>query len=184
LHVKTASTNPTNLMPLWLRAILVTLLFPGMVAGVFPVWIARGAYQLPLELGAARWLGLIPLAAGVVILLLTIWDFFAIGRGTLAPWDAPEALVHDRLYRWVRNPMYLGVLATILGQALLRSAGGVLIYLALIAVAFHIRVIAFEEPALGRQLGVQYTRYLQQVPRWLPRPPRQIRPGSAPLTGA
>jgi protein-S-isoprenylcysteine O-methyltransferase Ste14 len=156
-------------IPLWIRAGAVTLLFPGMVAGVIPLWIAGGRYRYLYSSEFARWIGLLPLTAGVAVLLVTIWDFFAIGRGTLAPWDAPKALVHQRLYSRVRNPMYLGVLATIVGQALLWSSGGILIYLGLVALAFHVRVVAFEEPVLARQFGAAYAAYRRSVPRWIPR---------------
>lgn len=140
-----------------------------MVAGIVPLWIAQRGYRLPLPLGAMRWSGLVPLVAGVTVLVITIRDFFTIGRGTLAPWDAPRALVEERLYSRVRNPMYLGVLATIAGAALLWSSGGLLIYLALIAVAFHLRVVLYEEPALTKQFGAGFTAYAARVPRWIPR---------------
>lgn len=158
-------------MPLWLRALLMTFLFPGIVAGVLPYRMARGDLAVPIGLGPLRWLGWPVLLGGIAILLLTIWDFLRIGRGTLAPWDAPGVLVHQRLYRWTRNPMYLGVLGCILGQGLWWSSGGVLLYFAAIAAAFHIRVIHFEEPALRRQFGSTYVSYLAAVPRWVPRRP-------------
>lgn len=159
-------------MPLWLRSTFNTLLLPGSVAGLVPYLIARGSWRLPLPLEPLRWLSVVPFGLGLLLLLLTIWDFGASGRGTLAPWDAPRELVHQRLYQWVRNPMYLGVLACILGQALLWESGGDLIYLVVIALVFHLRVVRFEEPALARQFGDQYRRYIRIVPRWLPRRPR------------
>lgn len=156
-------------MPLWLRALGMTLLFPGIVAGLLPFRIARGSLGHPLPLDPAAWLGWPLLLAGSAILLLTIWDFLRIGRGTLAPWDAPNVLLHQRLYRWTRNPMYVGVLGCILGQGLLWQSGGVLGYCLAIAIAFHIRVVYFEEPALLRQFGSSYASYIAAVPRWVPR---------------
>lgn len=158
-------------MPLWIRALLMTLLMPGIVAGIIPYRIAHGSIALPLSLGLATWLGWPALLAGSVMLLRTILDFFQIGEGTLAPWDAPTVLVHQRLYRWTRNPMYLGVLAVILGQGILGQSGGVLLYFVGIAVLFQLRVIFFEEPALLRQFGASYSAYLASVPRWIPRRP-------------
>jgi protein-S-isoprenylcysteine O-methyltransferase Ste14 len=158
-------------MPLWLRAVLMSFLFPGVVAGVLPWRIAGGRWSFPLDLGPAWWLGWPLLLSGAAILLWTIWDFLHIGRGTLAPWDAPTVLVHQRLYRWTRNPMYVGVLGCILGQAVLWRSGGVFAYFAFIAFAFHVRVVGFEEPALLRQFGAGYAAYLQSVPRWIPRRP-------------
>jgi protein-S-isoprenylcysteine O-methyltransferase Ste14 len=148
----------------------MTLLFPGVVAGVLPWRISEGRHAVPVELGLAAWAGWPVLLGGAAILLLTIWDFLQLGRGTLAPWDAPTVLVVRRLYRWTRNPMYVGVLGCILGQALLRQSAGVFIYFGCIALAFHIRV-HFEERALLRQFGSSYAAYLQAVPRWIPRRP-------------
>ncbi len=157
-------------MPLWLRAGLMTLLFPGVVGGFLPWRIAGGRHRFPIELGPTEWAGWPVLLAGGAILLLTIWDFLHLGRGTLAPWDAPTVLVRQRLYRWTRNPMYVGVLACILGQGLLWESAGVFGYFVLIAIAFHIRV-HFEERALLRQFGASYAAYLHSVPRWVPRRP-------------
>lgn len=156
-------------MPLWLRSALTTILFPGLVAGVAPFWIARSPWALAVRLGMARWIGLLLLLAGVWALFQTIRAFAVLGRGTLAPWDAPEHLVQGHIYRWVRNPMYLGVLSIIAGQALLWESAGALLYGALIALAFHVRVVAFEEPALRGQFGEAYAEYVRTVPRWLPR---------------
>ena len=156
-------------MPLWFRALFVTLLFPGTVAGFVPYRLAAGRYALPLPPGLFRWSGMALLLGGLALLLLTIWDFARSGHGTLAPWDAPTALVDRRLYARVRNPMYLGVLACIVGQGLWRGSGGVLLYGGLMAVVLHLRVVRFEEPALQRQFGAPYAEYLKRVSRWVPR---------------
>lgn len=159
-------------MPLWIRSLFTTLLFPGTVAGVVPWLIARGSWTLTLPLGPLRWLAIVPLGLGLFLLFSTIWDFGSKGRGTLAPWDAPRELVSQNLYQWVRNPMYLGVLSCILGQAILWQSAGCLVYLGILALVFHLRVLHFEEPVLRRQFGEQYQAYLRSVPRWIPRQPR------------
>lgn len=138
------------------------------MAGAIPHWIARSSNRYPLPLGPLCWAGLLPLAAGITVLLLTIRDFAVVGRGTLAPWDAPQELVRQRLYGRVRNPMYLGVLTTVAGEALLWSSAGLLVYLLLLALAFHLRVVLYEEPALTRQFGAGFTVYAARVPRWIP----------------
>lgn len=141
---------------------------------MIPAWIARSSYRHPVALGPLCWAGLLPLAAGITVLLFTIRDFFAIGRGTLAPWDAPQELVQRRLYGRVRNPMYLGVLATVAGETLLWSSAGLLLYLLLLALAFHLRVVLYEEPALTRQFGAGFTAYAARVPRWIPARPTSV----------
>ena len=73
-------------------------------------------------------MGMAPLVAGVVILLWCVRDFYVAGKGTLAPWDPPKHLVVIGLYRFVRNPMYLAVLAIIVGQALLFGSWWLVLY--------------------------------------------------------
>lgn len=156
-------------MPLWLRALFVTLLLPGTIAGYIPYQIATGRFAFPISLGPFCWAGVPLLLSGAGLLLLTIWDFARSGHGTLAPWDAPTALVERRLYARMRNPMYVGVLGCILGQGLWWQSGGVLLYGGLMAVVFHRRVVDFEEPVLRRKFGASYAAYLARVPRWVPR---------------
>ena len=159
-------------MPLWMRATVMTLLLPGVVAGLIPYQIAQSAWALPFSSSLIPRVGWPLLLLGIAVLLVTIWAFAFSGRGTLAPWDAPTTLVQGGLYQWVRNPMYLGVLAAILGQALLWTSFGVVAYAVMMTMAFHIRVVRFEEPTLLAQFGVPFDAYCRSVPRWIPRRPR------------
>lgn len=161
-----ARPSARDLLPLWLRASVMTLLLPGLVAGVVPRLIGGRAEHTSIIVSG---LGGVVLGAGVVTLLATIVAFATEGGGTLAPWDAPRRLVHARLYAGVRNPMYLGVLACVLGQALLLGSIRIGIYFVLLAIVFHLRVIYFEEPVLRRQFGPAFDAYVARVPRWLPR---------------
>ena len=65
--------------------------------------------------------------------------------------------------------MYVGVVTMILGQALLFSDGRLLIYAAIVWLSFHLFVLVYEEPTLGRRFGESYRRYRAAVPRWIPR---------------
>ena len=125
------------------------------------------------QLHVAHPVGLVPLAVGLVGLLWCVRDFLVKGRGTLAPWDPPRALVETGLYRLSRNPMYLSVLLLLLGWALTSGARVLFIYTAVIAVAFHLRVVFGEEPWLARTHGAAWTTYRDSVPRWLGRPVRR-----------
>ena len=103
------------------------------------------------------------------------WCAFAFsvrGLGTPAPIDPPKVFVATGLYRWVRNPMYVGVLAVLAGENLLARSRDLAIYSAIVATFFHLFVMLYEEPALHRQFGASYDEYKRAVPRWLPRPPR------------
>jgi protein-S-isoprenylcysteine O-methyltransferase Ste14 len=103
---------------------------------------------------------------GGCVLLRCVWDFFRVGQGTLAPFDAPRRLVVTGLYRFTRNPMYNGVLAVILGEAWLFRNIAVLEYAGLIFVMFHLWVLVYEEPALDTQFGASFRAYRRAVPRW------------------
>lgn len=154
-----------------LRALFAFLVLPGMVAGFIPAWITAGTHPYPDTLPVA--VGL--LALGGVLLLWCVRDFFVAGKGTLAPWDPPKHLVVVGLYRYVRNPMYLAVLTVVSGWSVLFHSSSLAVYLAVVMIAFHLRVILYEEPRLRSQFGAEWDAYSKAVSRWLPRPVRQTR---------
>ena len=97
-----------------------------------------------------------------------VWDFATFGRGTPAPIDAPKELVVRGLYRYTRNPMYVGVLSTILGWAMLFKEPQLLLYALCVGTCFHLFVVLYEEPNLQRVFGNSYEEYRARVNRWLP----------------
>ena len=135
-------------------SIFFVLLLPGTVAGYVPFRILSAADQVRVpELSLSSAGASIVAIAGAVVLLRCVWDFFAKGRGTLAPIDPPRVLVVSGLYRFTRNPMYNGVLALILGEAWLFGSMSLLKYALLVFVLFHLFVVLYEEPALTSQFG-------------------------------
>ena len=139
---------------------------PSMVAGVIPWWITRWRVLHPLPLRYAAW---IPIAAGAAILIHSFARFVMEGAGTPAPIAPTERLVVGGLYRHVRNPMYVGVLAAILGQAYLFGDPRLIIYGAAIGAAFVLFVAFYEEPTLRARYGEEYEAYRRAVPGWFPR---------------
>ena len=143
-------------------------LAPGVVAGAVPYWISgwhtASRYWLPVR--AAGW---VLLAAGGVVLLQTFARFVTEGRGTPAPVAPAERLVAGGLYRYVRNPMYLAVVATIAGQALVLGSVALFGYAAAVAVTVSAFARWYEEPAVQRQFGATYDAYREAVPAWRPR---------------
>jgi protein-S-isoprenylcysteine O-methyltransferase Ste14 len=112
---------------------------------------------------------------GGIILLWSFWNFLHEGGGTPAPVDPPKELVVVGFYRYVRNPMYVGILAAILGHFLWFGSWNLLIYAVLVFLAFNTIVAYYEEPTLKKKFGAAYEEYLKKVPRWIPRlryPPR------------
>jgi len=153
-------------MALLLKNLLFTVLVPGTVGVYLPLLLAgerSPAGGLPGLAAAAV------LAAGGALYAWCVWDFATFGRGTPAPIDAPRRLVVHGPYRAVRNPMYVAVLAVILGQALLLRAPSLLLYGAVVAACFTLFVRLYEEPTLRRTFGAEYEAYAARVGRWLPR---------------
>lgn len=143
---------------------------PGVMAGAIPYWLTGWRLGLPLRSWLpARIAGFLLLAAGVAVLVHAFARFVAQGRGTPAPVAPTEELVVTGVYRYVRNPMYLAVLAVIAGQALVLWQGVLLTYAAVVCVSFVAFVKAYEEPTLARQFGEQYAAYRRAVPGWWPR---------------
>jgi protein-S-isoprenylcysteine O-methyltransferase Ste14 len=113
--------------------------------------------------------GTILLALGAAVSLPCVVVFIGRGRGTPAPFDPPQKFVATGLYRYCRNPMYVGLLLMLGGLALIWQSPAVIILAALLAVAIHSAVVALEEPQLKRRFGQPYLDYCGRVPRWLPR---------------
>lgn len=94
-------------------------------------------------------------------------DCYVAGKGTLAPWDPPRHLVSVGLYRFSRNPMYLGVLIILIGWTLAFRSRALLIYTLVVAILFHLRVLLYEEPWLTGMFPQERPIYKSHVPRWL-----------------
>jgi|SRR5271157_3766970 len=155
------------------RSVVVSILFfvfggPGIVLVYVPFAITR--FQIPA--GEPLWQKLIAAAmivAGLTPLLDSIRRFIYVGRGTLMPNVPTERLVVNGLYRYVRNPMYLGVVVTLGGEAALFWKRGMLIHLTVVCLLIHLFVCLYEEPTLTQRHPEEYPRYKKHVPRWLPR---------------
>jgi len=146
------------------RALFAFLALPGMVAIAVPAWYAARALRAG---GAFHAIGLLPLAAGFLLLLWCVRDFYVAGRGTLAPWSPPRNLVTTGLYRYSRNPMYVAVTAMLMGWAMSFASTGLALYAVCVMIAFHLRVVFGEEPWLARTHGARWDEYQARVPRWL-----------------
>lgn len=156
-------------MVLLLKNILFTALVPGTVAVYIPLWIAGGAAVLSLDRSLWKIAALLPLLLGAAIYFWCLFNFAVIGRGTPAPIDAPKRLVARGPYRYVRNPMYIGVLLAIAGWAVFFRSGEILLYGAAMGLLFHLFVVLVEEPLLERKFGESYLKYCKDVGRWIPR---------------
>jgi protein-S-isoprenylcysteine O-methyltransferase Ste14 len=155
------------------RSAIVSILFtvfggPGFVLVYFPFWITR--FRVPA--GEAHWQQLIAAAlivAGLAPLFASIWRFIFEGRGTLMPAVPTERLVVSGLYRYVRNPMYVGVVTSLWGETILFATSDTMKYTLTVWLLIELFIVFYEEPTLARRHPEDYPRYKQHVPRWLPR---------------
>jgi protein-S-isoprenylcysteine O-methyltransferase Ste14 len=154
-----------------LKTLLFSILVPGTVAFLIPWLLLRGSEGLVLQIPSIWMIGLLPLLLGVGLYLWCAGAFTFIGKGTPAPIDAPQVLVIQGPYHWVRNPMYIAVLSIIIGEAILFRSFLLVGYALLVGLAVHAFVVFVEEPSLRRRFGASYETYLRRVPRWLPRSP-------------
>jgi protein-S-isoprenylcysteine O-methyltransferase Ste14 len=153
-----------------LRTLIFTIVAPGTMTVLIPYLILRsGEEPFPVTLGIFHWLGVPVMLIGAAIYLWTAGAFTWIGGGTPLPTDAPKVLVVRGLYRYVRNPMYIGVLSVIVGEAVYFSSPRLLIWAAIFWLIVHVFVIVYEEPHLRKTFGASYEEFLRTVPRWIPK---------------
>jgi protein-S-isoprenylcysteine O-methyltransferase Ste14 len=143
---------------------------PTTLAGLIPWWITRWEFRPPFfDLDATRAVGVLLIVAGLPGLVDSFVRFALQGLGTPAPIAPPKNLVVTGLYRHVRNPIYVSLVALTLGQAVLFGDQRLLGYGALMWLTFHAVVVGSEEPELVGAFGAEYEEFRANVPRWIPR---------------
>lgn len=148
---------------MFIKAVINFLMLPGIVAFLIPF-----LYVYFSNIDKIQWAGLPVIIGGLVILLWCVRDFYIVGKGTLAPWAPPTKIVIIGLYKYMRNPMYAGVLILILGWSILFQSIALFAYSCILFGIFHIRVLANEEPWLNKTFGKEWQSYKSKIPRWLP----------------
>ena len=144
-----------------------------IVAGIVPWLLTR--WDADSQPTALRILGVVVLAAGGALVLETTARFALQGRGTPAPWAPPERFVERGSYRFVRSPMYLGVLLLVVGQGLLLGREILFVWAVAAWLIFTSFLALYEEPQLRRRFGASYDDYRRRVRRWIPTRPRSSR---------
>lgn len=150
-----------------------TLLFTVLVPGTVTIWLPRDWLRIWGDTSPWPWTiwhvaAMIPLTVGLAIYVRCVWEFAARGRGIPAPLDHPTQLVVTGLYRYVRNPMYVGVLLVLIGEALFFRSRDLLVYVVAWFAVVNVAVLVYEEPNLKRKFGESYERYRSSVRRWIP----------------
>lgn len=156
-----------ELSSLLLRNLLFTLLQPGVVTALLPYWIlsnAKISIEFTTRLNGV--FGLLVYLTGLMILLKCILQFAFEGKGTLSPVDPTKKLVTKGLYRYSRNPMYIGVLTMLAGEYIYFGYLPLLYYAIAVLAVFHLFIIFHEEPRLIKVFGHEYSEYCNKVRRW------------------
>ena len=157
------------MLSLFIRNLFFTILQPGLVAGLIPFWITGfridNIFDEVWQLH--HYIGTIVFLIGFVIMLWCIISFAVKGRGTLSPVDPTKKLVISGLYRFSRNPMYVGVTLILVGEAIFFQSVELWIYSLFIFITFNIFTIVVEEPRLRKHFGEEYKTYCEKVRRWI-----------------
>ena len=155
-------------MSLFFRNLFFTILQPGIVAILIPFLLSgqniKMVFAQPFD-----WyhlLGLSILAIGTVLMIICVASFAIRGQGTLSPADPTKKLVISGLYKFSRNPMYIGVMMMLIGESIFFQSYIIGVYALIIFIAFNTFIIFFEEPRLQDDFGSEYNEYTKKVRRW------------------
>ena len=140
-----------------------------MVAGFVPYWLANEEWHglLSQDLTSQTLIGLSLIIIGAGITLYCIYKFATEGKGTLSPADPTKRLVVKGLYRYSRNPMYIGVMLMLVGESTASRSATLWIYSLCVFTMFYLFILLFEEPRLKKDFGDEYDAYCKKVARWL-----------------
>ena len=154
--------------------ILGTVLVPCILHLLIPYMVLQNTSGLTFPpIGLIEILSFVAAAVGISMVIWVSVIFVRRGKGTAVPLLPPKEFVPIGLYRYVRNPMYVGLIVVILAEAVVFRSVWLCVYACLIWLATHSYVVLIEEPDLIRRFGTGYEAYRSETPRWIPRPPRQ-----------
>ena len=156
------------MVSLLIRNLFFTILQPGVVVGLMPYLILRysGREIVPASWGMTHFTGTALMIVGVIIAGSCILRFANEGKGTISPLDPTKRLVNHGLYKYSRNPMYLGAITLVIGEAVFWWSLALAIYSVVVFVGFNLFIILHEEPRCRRDFGDEYAEYCHRTRRW------------------
>jgi protein-S-isoprenylcysteine O-methyltransferase Ste14 len=146
--------------------LLISLILPITVSIIVPLLIEK---DISVKYISALMAGLPIIFVGLCVMIMSISDFARIGKGTLAPWSPTKKLVITGIYRYVRNPMIIGLVTVLIGESITILSLHIFIWAVIFFVVHNIFIFVYEEPNLKKKFGEEYTTYKNNVPRWIPR---------------
>lgn len=146
--------------------LIFSFILPVTVLVLVPLYIEKNI----LVINVSSFLtGIMLIFIGLCVITVTIISFMKIGKGTLAPWNPTQYLVTSGMYRYVRNPMIIGVLTVLIGESICITSLKILLWALVFFIINNIFFVTYEEPNLEKKFGDQYRYYKRNVPRWIPR---------------
>jgi len=156
------------MISLYIKNIIFFILQPGLVVGLIPYLLIRNRLSSIVNnrFSLLDYFGLVLILLGLLIALYCVYRFIIDGLGTLSPVHRTKALVVKGLYKYSRNPMYVGMLLVLIGEFIITESVHLLAYIIVVGLAFHWFVIFVEEPRLTRDFKTEYLDYMNRVRRW------------------
>jgi protein-S-isoprenylcysteine O-methyltransferase Ste14 len=154
---------------LLVRNLFFTILQPGIVVVLIPYFILGDKVNTIFTepFGIQQVMSAIIFFIGFLIMTTCILRFAFYGRGTLSPADPTKQLITVGLYKYSRNPMYIGVLLMLIGLSVLFGSNSLGMYTMFVFISFNIFIVFFEEPRLRKDFGEDYMNYCKRVRRWI-----------------
>ena len=145
---------------------IISFILPITVLILIPLYIER---NISAKYTWNLLTGLFIISIGLYVIIVTISTFIRIGKGTLAPWSPTKKLITGGIYGHVRNPMILGVLTVLIGEAIAILSINIFLWALIFFIINNIFFVLYEEPNLEKKFGNEYLEYKRNVPRWIPR---------------
>ncbi len=128
---------------------------------LMPAYVLRVLLTWPERMVIAAILFIACAALGLPALLA-----FRTAGTHVEPWKPASALVTGGIFRWLRNPMYVGLMLFLAGLAIAVAGDWMLVMTVVFAIVIHFGVVKREERYLAAKFGEPYRRYLAAVPRY------------------
>lgn len=155
-----------------LKTIIATIVVPGAACVLAPYLILKASLvSLAPQFNLLQLIAILVALFGLSMMIWVSTAFVRHGRGTPIPFDPPTQLVRQGLYKYVRNPMYLGAFLVLTAESVYFRSLWILLYTVCLWIVLHTFIVVIEEPQLKRRFGGAYEEYLELVPRWIPRFP-------------
>jgi protein-S-isoprenylcysteine O-methyltransferase Ste14 len=149
-------------------SILVTLLIPLVALVVIPyLFVSINLAYWPSIIGVWQIIAVALILIGLILTISVSIAHARAGKSTPVPFKAPKKFIANGPYTFSRNPMYVGMLVVLIGEALLLQAPWMLVFIAFLYILFILYIEFDEEPRMIQRFGTSYQDYMKKVPRWL-----------------